>query len=191
MGLCSVVSECVREGLALMQDDEQLRRVYEGRWVVSREWIAEYTGAAVSTVARWYAQRGTQPEQLRHPERVCVVDRRHYFDQQAVEAFWAAWQQDVGTARLGSGRRAGDGQGARGGGSGRQVRDRAVGIVLEELRRAGGPRRGLAADLAREHGGGYRSWHRAVVEATAVYEREQGARSGTHEGMPAMGHGAP
>ncbi|WAZ18992.1 hypothetical protein STRCI_008672 [Streptomyces cinnabarinus] len=142
--------------------------------MVSRAWIVRYTGAASSTVARWYAQRDRQPKELRHPEVVCTVERMHYFDQQAVEAFWAAWQQDVGTGLLGvSGRRAGDGQGARGGGHSRAERERAVEIALKALRKAGGHRRGLAAELAREHGGVARSWQRAVAEARALYEQGQ------------------
>ncbi|MDU9001638.1 hypothetical protein [Streptomyces mirabilis] len=159
--------------------DERLRRLWEGRWVVSRAWIVRYTGAAESTVARWYAERGRRPEHPQHPEPVCTVGRTIYFDQQAVEAFWAAWQEDVGTAQLGSGRRPGDGQGTRGGGPGREQRERAVEVALDALRRAGGHRRGLAAELAREHGGVDRSWQRAVNEARVVYEREQSAEPGT------------
>ena len=55
--------------------------------VVSRAWIIQYTGAAASTVARWYAERGRRPERPRHPEPVCTVGRTIYFDQQAVEPF--------------------------------------------------------------------------------------------------------
>ncbi|MER6978298.1 hypothetical protein [Streptomyces carpinensis] len=33
---------------------------------------------------------------------ICTVGRLLYFDQQAVEAFWAARQQDVGTGWLGT-----------------------------------------------------------------------------------------
>ncbi|MCY1649421.1 hypothetical protein OG337_00295 [[Kitasatospora] papulosa] len=37
-----------------------------------------------------------------------TIDRIDYYDQEAVEAFWAAHQQGGGTARLGvSGRRSG------------------------------------------------------------------------------------
>lgn len=154
-------------------EDERMRRLREGRWVVSRAWIVQHTGAAESTVLRWYTERGRRPEHLRHPEAVCTVGRTLYFDQQAVEAFWTAWQQDVGTARLGSGRRPGDGQGTRGGGPGRAQREQAVAVALAALRRHGGPRRGLAAELAREHGGVARSWQRAVTEALAMFESEQ------------------
>ncbi|MGW7256539.1 hypothetical protein [Streptomyces sp. NPDC054834] len=49
----------------------------------------------------------------------------------------------------------------------REPRHNAVGIksatvatALKELRRAGGYRRGIAAQLAREHGGNERSWRR-------------------------------
>ncbi|MCX5281041.1 hypothetical protein [Streptomyces sp. NBC_00198] len=112
-----------------------------------------------------------------HPE-ACTVQRRNYFDQQAVQAFWAAWQREIGTAHPGKGRRPGDGQGTRGGGPGREQRDRAVGIVLEVLRREGAPRRGLAAELAREHGGVARSWRRAVNEALTVFENEQQTQRG-------------
>ncbi|MET7391419.1 hypothetical protein ACFYPT_40785 [Streptomyces sp. NPDC005529] len=156
-------------------EGEPLRRLWEGRWVVRRAWIVHYTGAAESTVTRWYAERGQRPECLRHPEIVCTVGRTVYFDQQAVEAFWLAWQQDVGTTRLGSGRRPGDDQGTRGGGPGREQRDRAVAVALQALRRGAGPRRGLAAELAREHGGVARSWQRAVSEALVVFESEQGS----------------
>jgi len=92
-----------------------------------------------------------------------------------VESFWAAWQQEVGTSRLGSGRRPGDGQGTRGGGSGREQRDQAVAVALAALRQAGQHRRGLAAQLAREHGGVARSWQRAVNEARRLLEQEQAA----------------
>ncbi|MEU5599743.1 hypothetical protein [Streptomyces sp. NPDC020298] len=104
---------------------------------------------------------------------VCTIERTHYYDQQSIEAFWAAWREDVGTGRLqAAGRRPGDGRGNQGGG-GRAQRDRAVATALEELRKAGGYRRGIAAQLAREHGGHERSWQRAVTEARAVYERGQ------------------
>ncbi|MEU9272300.1 hypothetical protein AB0E04_43910 [Streptomyces sp. NPDC048251] len=160
-----------------MSEGVLLRRVHEGRWVVSRAWIRQLTGASSATVERWYAQRGVQPEGRRHPEVVLTVGRTHYFDQQAVEAFWAAWQEEVGTGRLGAaGRKPGDGQG--GYSADRSRRDQAVGVALAALREEGGPRRGLAARLAREHGGVARSWQRAVAEARAVYEAEaEGAAS--------------
>ncbi|MGW5434612.1 hypothetical protein ACWET9_47150 [Streptomyces sp. NPDC004059] len=155
--------------------DDGLRRVHEGRWVVSRAWIGELTGASAATLARWYAQRLQQPEERRHPEVVCTVGRTHYFDQQAVEAFWAAWQEDVGTGLLGAaGRRRGDGRGANGGGPGREQRGKAVAVALQALRQAGGYHRGLAAQLAREHGGVSRTWQRAVNEARIQYDAEQG-----------------
>jgi hypothetical protein len=125
-------------------------------------------------VARWFALRHEQPAELRHPEVVCVVDRVKYFDQQAVEAFWTAWQQDVGTSLLGSGRRGDDGQGSRGGGPSREQREQAVEVALQALRAAGGYRRGLAAQLAREHGGVARTWQRAVNEARTQHNAEQG-----------------
>ncbi|KQX77031.1 hypothetical protein ASD48_38235 [Streptomyces sp. Root1310] len=147
------------------------RRVHEGRWVVSRVWIGELTGASPATLARWYAQRHTQPVERRHPEIVVTVGTTHYFDQQAVESFWAAWQQDVGTGRLGAaGRKPGDGQGSYS--ADRSQREQAVSVALAALREEGGPRRGLAARLAREHGGVARSWQRAVAEARALYEAE-------------------
>ncbi|MGW3585677.1 hypothetical protein ACWDM8_30635 [Streptomyces rubiginosohelvolus] len=92
-----------------------------------------------------------------------------------MEAFWAAHQEAVGTGRLGvSGRRSCAGHGeATGGRSVSLERARAVQTVLEELRSAGGYRRGLAARLAREHGGSARTWERAVSDARAVYEREE------------------
>ncbi|WP_326844486.1 hypothetical protein OHB33_40715 (plasmid) [Streptomyces sp. NBC_01558] len=163
-----------------------MRRVYEGRWVVSRAWIIQHTGAAASTVLRWYTDRDRYPHHLRHPDVACTVQRRNYFDQQAVQAFWAAWQRDIGTAHLGKGQRPGDGQGTRGGGPGHEQRDRAVRVVLEVLRREGAPRRGLAAELAREHGGVARSWRRAVEEALTVFENEQ-----QREGQGRGDHGAP
>ncbi|MFE0678683.1 hypothetical protein [Streptomyces sp. NPDC058867] len=94
--------------------------------------------------------------------------RKQYFDQQAVEAFWAAWQEDVGTGRLGrAGRKPGTPASID-----RSRRDQAVSVALAALRAEGGHRRGLAARLAREHGGVPRSWQRAVNEARALYEAE-------------------
>jgi hypothetical protein len=157
------------------------RRVHEGRWVVSRAWIMEHTGASAATVARWYAQRHQQPEDRRHPEVVCTVGRTHYFDQEAVESFWAAWQEDVGTGRLQrAGRRPGDGRGAQGGGPGRAQRERAVAVALAALREAGGHQRGLAARLTRQHGGVQRSWQRAVNEARTLYDQELEGESREH-----------
>ncbi|MEU0039998.1 hypothetical protein [Streptomyces sp. NPDC006333] len=60
-----------------------------------------------------------------------------------------------------------------GGGPGREQRERSVAVALGALRRHGGPRRGLAAELAREHGGVARSWQRSVAEALAAFESEQ------------------
>ncbi|WP_225827048.1 hypothetical protein [Streptomyces naphthomycinicus] len=42
----------------------------------------------------------------------------------------------------------------------------------------------MAARLAREHGGGERSWQRAMTEAHAQYEHEQGQ---DYAGTPADG----
>ncbi|MGX1545174.1 hypothetical protein [Streptomyces adustus] len=156
---------------------EPVRRVHEGRWVVSRAWIVELTGASGETVARWYRQRLQEPEGRRHPEVACTMGRTYYFDQQAVESFWAVWQEEVGVGLLGAaGRRAGDGRGANGGGPGREQRDQAVALALAALREAGGYRRGLAAQLVREHGGVARSWQRAVGEARAIFESEEAGR---------------
>ncbi|MFE9912917.1 hypothetical protein [Streptomyces clavifer] len=156
------------------ENDVRLRRVIGDRAVVSRAWITRYTGAGRSTVARWYALRHEQPEGRRHPERVVTVDRVDYYDQEAVEAFWAAHQKAVGTARLGvSGRRSGPGHGEPSGG--RRVsaeRALAVEVALAELRRAGGYRRGLAARLTRAHGGGASTWERAVNTARTTYDAE-------------------
>ncbi|MFE6335212.1 hypothetical protein ACFVOK_18635 [Streptomyces sp. NPDC057798] len=147
-----------------------LRLLHEGRWVVSRAWVRQLTGASAGTLARWYAERHSRPEGCRHPEVVHTVGRTHYFDQQAVEAFWAAWQEDVGTGRLGTaGRKPGDGRGGYGGAD-RARREQAVAVALAALRAEGGYRRGLAVRLAREHGGVARSWQRAVNEARALYE---------------------
>ncbi|MFJ3308304.1 hypothetical protein ACIPSA_35545 [Streptomyces sp. NPDC086549] len=57
---------------------------------------------------------------------------------------------------------------------GRAQRDHAVATALKELRRADGYRRGIAAQLAREHGGNERTWQRARTEARALYQRGQG-----------------
>ncbi|MFE9912920.1 hypothetical protein [Streptomyces clavifer] len=145
----------------------------EGRAVVSRAWITR-TGAGRSTVARWYALRHEQPAERRHPERVVTIDRVDYYDQAEVEAFWAAHHEAVGTARLGvSGRRSGPGHGEPSGG--RPVsaeRALAVKVALAELRRAGGYQRGLAARLARTHGGGASTWERAVTDARTAYATE-------------------
>ncbi|GGV72216.1 hypothetical protein GCM10010277_84880 [Streptomyces longisporoflavus] len=153
-----------------------LRRIHDERWVVSRAWVAQRTGASPATVARWYQQRQQRPGDHRFPEVACVVERVQYYDQEAVESFWAAWRQDVGTGRLqAAGRRPGDGRGNQGGGSGRAQRDKAVATALEALREAGGHRRGLGAQLAREHGGNERTWQRAVDEARALYAAQPAA----------------
>ncbi|MET9191618.1 MULTISPECIES: hypothetical protein [Streptomyces] len=163
----------------MTSEDSALRRIVDGRWVVSRAWVMQHTGASAATVNRWYAQRDQYSEELRFPEVTCTLERTHYYDQEAVEAFWSAWRQDVGTGRLQTaGRRPGDGRGNHGGGWGRDRRDRAVALALAELRQAGGYRRGMAARLAREHGGGERSWQRAMTEARGQYEREHGQDPG-------------
>lgn len=142
-----------RGGMSVTSATGPQRRLHDGRWVVSRAWVMQHTGASARTVARWYGERTHRPEGRRFPEAVCTVDRVQYYDQQAVEAFWAAWQQDVGTGRLQrAGRSAGDGRTYSGGRS-RKQREQAVAVVLAELRRTGGYERGLAARLAREHGG--------------------------------------
>ncbi|MFD5872160.1 hypothetical protein [Streptomyces sp. NPDC060322] len=56
-----------------------------------------------------------------------------------------------------------------------QEHAQAVEIALGELRRAGGYERGLAARLARTHGGGTRMWARAVTGARAKYATALGA----------------
>ncbi|MGW3669246.1 hypothetical protein [Streptomyces sp. NPDC005141] len=48
-------------------------------------------------------------------------------------------------------------------------------MALDALRRIGGHRHGLAAEIAREHGGIARSWQRAVNEARERFEQERGA----------------
>ncbi|WP_318218912.1 hypothetical protein [Streptomyces sp. SCL15-6] len=135
----------------------------------------EYTGASAATVNRWAGQRERYPEHRRFPPVACIVNCTHYYAQEAVEGFWTAWKTEVGTGRLGAaGRRPGDGRGNQGGGRSRAWRDRAVAIVLAELREAGGYRRGTAARLALEHGGAKRSWQRAIAEARTQYEHSQG-----------------
>ncbi|MFJ7138055.1 hypothetical protein [Streptomyces fungicidicus] len=156
-----------------MSESGRSRRVVDGRWVVSRAWVMEHTGASAATVNRWYIQRERYPEGRRFPEVACTLNSTHYYVQEDVEAFWTAWKADVGTGRLGAaGRRPGDGRGNHGGGYSRAQRDRAVAVVLAELRKAGGYRRGMAVRLAREHGGSERSWQRAVAEARTLYEHE-------------------
>lgn len=125
-------------------------------------------------MARWYALRHEQPQERRHPDRVITVDRIDYYGQQAVEAFWAAHQEGVGTGRLGvSGRRSGAEGGGRGAGRPvSQKRAQAVEIALAELHRAGSYQRGLAARLARTHGGGASTWERAVNTARTAYDEE-------------------
>ncbi|MFG3323972.1 hypothetical protein ACGF3J_38635 [Streptomyces sp. NPDC048171] len=153
---------------------DALRRIYDERWVVNRMWIMQHTGASAATVARWYAQREQYPEELRFPEAACMLQRTHYYDQEAVETFWNAWQADTGTGRLRTaGRRPGDGQGNHGGGWGRERREQAVAAALAALRQAGGYQRGMAAQLARHHGGNERGWQRAVAEARARYKHCQ------------------
>ncbi|MGW4235090.1 hypothetical protein ACWEF9_38525 [Streptomyces sp. NPDC004980] len=51
-------------------------------------------------------------------------------------------------------------------------RAQAVEVALAELRRAGGYQRGLAARLARTHGGGASTWERAVNAARTAYGEE-------------------
>ncbi|MFJ8034637.1 hypothetical protein [Streptomyces sp. NPDC096032] len=157
-----------------MSEADALRQIEGGRWVVSRAWVMQHTGASVATVARWYAQREQYPPQLQFPEVACTIGRTHYYDQQAVESFWTAWQEDVGTGRLkAAGRRPGDGRGNQGGGSPtqRDRRGQAVATALAALRQAGGYQRGLAAQLAREHGGNERMWQRAMSEARTQYQQ--------------------
>ncbi|QEU64297.1 hypothetical protein CP966_02710 [Streptomyces galilaeus] len=121
-----------------MSEDGSVRRIVDGRWVVSRAWVMEHTGASAATVARWYAQREQYPAELRFPQVACTLDRTHYYVQEDVEAFWTAWKEDVGTGRLqAAGRPPGDGRGNHGGGHGRAQRDRAVAVVIKELRAAG------------------------------------------------------
>ncbi|MER6678747.1 hypothetical protein [Streptomyces sp. NPDC000983] len=95
-----------------------------------------------------------------------TVKRTYSFDQQAVEAFWTTWQEDVGAGRLGrAGRKPGTPASID-----RSRRDQAVSVALAALRAESGYRRGLAARLAREHGGVPRSWQRAVNDARALHE---------------------
>ncbi|MEV8231302.1 hypothetical protein AB0P41_35550 [Streptomyces sp. NPDC079167] len=159
------------------ENDVRLRRVVGGRALVSRAWIMRHTGAGRSTVARWYALRHEQPPERRHPDRVITVDRIDYYDQQAIEAFWAAHQEGVGTGRLGvSGRKSGAKHGEpRGGRPVSAERAQAVQVALGELRRAGEHQRGLAGRLARTHGGNERTWARAVTDARAIHAAELGA----------------
>ncbi|MFF9221467.1 hypothetical protein [Streptomyces viridosporus] len=70
--------------------DEALRRVKGGRWTMGRVWGIQHPGAPAATVARWYAQRAQYPPGLRFPEAACTIGRVHYYDQESVEAFWAA-----------------------------------------------------------------------------------------------------
>ncbi|WP_167533956.1 hypothetical protein [Streptomyces marokkonensis] len=156
-----------------MSGDKALRRTEGGRWVVSRARVMQHTGASAATVARWYGRREQYPDGLRFPEVACTIERVHYYDQEAVEAFWSKWRQDVGTGRpQRAGRPRGDGRGNHGGGWGRARRDQAVATALEEVRQAGGYRHGMAAQLAHERGGSERSWQHAVAEARPLYEHE-------------------
>ncbi|MCZ0996451.1 hypothetical protein ACH4YO_41665 [Streptomyces noursei] len=66
--------------------------VYEGRTVVNRDWIRQRTGAGLSTVKLWYAEREQQPEGFRHPEKI-TLDRAAYFDREEFERFYVAHQQ--------------------------------------------------------------------------------------------------
>lgn len=170
-----------------MSEDGRSRRVVDGRWVVSRVWVMEHTGASAATVNRWYVQRERYPEGRRFPEVACTLNCTHYYAQEDIMAFWAAWKADVGTGRLGAaGRRPGDGRGNQGGGYSRAQRDRTIAIVLEELRKAGGYQRGMAARLAREHGGSERSWQRAVAEARTQYENEHSQADGREGTEPVL-----
>ncbi|MCX5206096.1 hypothetical protein OG897_32380 [Streptomyces sp. NBC_00237] len=64
----------------------------EGREYVSREWIAEHTGASKWTVGTWYTKRDEQPEEARFPEKGVTIERVDYFERQAVERFYATHQ---------------------------------------------------------------------------------------------------
>ncbi|MBM7443149.1 hypothetical protein [Streptomyces sp. HB132] len=168
------------------KNDVRLRRVVEGRAVVSRAWITRYTGAGRSTVARWYALRHEQPQERRHPERVVTIDRVDYYDQAEVERFWAAHQEAVGTALLGvSGRKSGVEHGEpRGGRPVSAERAQAVQVALAELRRTNEHQRGLAGRLARTHGGNERTWARAVTDARAIHAAELGADNNAQRPAP-------
>ncbi|MFI1758032.1 hypothetical protein [Streptomyces sp. NPDC020571] len=98
-------------------------------------------------------QRDQYSDELRFPEVACTPERTQHYDQDAVEAFWNAWRQDVGTAVSGPLDGVPEtGGGNHGGGWGRARRDRAVALALAELRQAGGYRRGMAAQPAPRHG---------------------------------------
>ncbi|MEV6841679.1 hypothetical protein AB0N17_46025, partial [Streptomyces sp. NPDC051133] len=71
--------------------------------------------------------------------------------------FWGGWLQDIGAGPLGSTGRS------------REGRAKAVELALIALRENGGYRRGMAARLARQHGGVERSWQRAVNEARTLF----------------------
>ncbi|MGX1027533.1 hypothetical protein RKD37_002723 [Streptomyces ambofaciens] len=104
-----------------------------------------------------------------------LSERTHFYEREAVETFWEAWSRAFGTHRIGTaGRRAGDGRGDQGGGWGRARRNESVRLVLDELARTGGHRRGLGTHMANTYGGSARSWQRAIKEARDLYERDRG-----------------
>jgi len=58
------------------------RRLVDGRPVVNRDWIREFTGASVGTAARWYKLRPEQPKEHRHPEKERIHGADFYDEQQ-------------------------------------------------------------------------------------------------------------
>ncbi|MGW1802838.1 hypothetical protein ACWCQN_45160 [Streptomyces sp. NPDC001984] len=69
------------------------RRLVEGRAVVNRDWIREFTGASVGTAARWYKVRDEQPEEHRHPEKE-RIDGTDFYDEQQFRVFHTWFQQE-------------------------------------------------------------------------------------------------
>ncbi|WP_405933701.1 hypothetical protein [Streptomyces sp. NBC_00827] len=69
------------------------RRVLEGRAVVNRDWIREFTGASVGTAARWYKVRDEQPKEHRHPEKE-RVEGADFYDEQQFRDFHTWFQNE-------------------------------------------------------------------------------------------------
>ncbi|MEU8893689.1 hypothetical protein [Streptomyces sp. NPDC048442] len=68
--------------------------VVDGRTLVSRDWMAECSGASKVTVGYWHKHRLDNPDPAtRFPEKGPTVHRVEYFDQEQFERFFAAHQK--------------------------------------------------------------------------------------------------
>lgn len=72
------------------------RMEHEGKILVNRDWIIDYTGVTRTTVSRWYRGRDKTPEgRPRHPDRAARIGRCDWWDQDA----FVAWYDEHRTER--------------------------------------------------------------------------------------------